>query len=174
MPPSVLDRYWKEPHFRPFELEFFSGVLAPLRTFMLMWVIAFPCFGKRRALTCGHLLVPAWYRTLSAILTVWFLAAAFVVVAILTGFSIYEYLAPQWKVMVFDIPESHRCCTVHPASCLRQQQRRHHGPGNLKEPQVTGLHVFLLLMGTMFSVFFLIPSVVIMQFLMPRAVLDRY
>lgn len=41
-------------------------------------------------------------------------------------------------------------------------------------PQITGLHAFYLFMGTAGSVFILIPCVVIMQFLMPRAVLDCY
>ena len=92
MPRPVLERYWKEPHFRPFELEFFSGAFAPLRTFMLMWVVAFPGFGKARDLVTAYRLVPVWYRALSAVLTLWFLTAGSLMIAILVGFTLHDYL----------------------------------------------------------------------------------
>lgn len=36
MPRTVLERYWKEPYFRPAELVLLTGVLAPLRTLMFI------------------------------------------------------------------------------------------------------------------------------------------
>lgn len=47
MPQAVLDRYWKEPHFRPFELMLLSGwsFFAPMRTIMFMWAFLFPHAG---------------------------------------------------------------------------------------------------------------------------------
>ena len=73
MPRAVLDRYWKEPHFRPFELMLFSGwsFFAPYRTVMFMWTFMFPRLGKKRGIIEPHRLVPRWYRIVSIILCVW-------------------------------------------------------------------------------------------------------
>ena len=72
MPQAVLDRYWKEPHFRPFELMLFSGApYAPMRTIMFMWMFMFPHLGKKRGIIEPHRLVPRWYRITSIVLCVW-------------------------------------------------------------------------------------------------------
>ena len=72
MPKAVLERYWKEPHFRPAELVLFTkSLLAPIRTTMLMAAIAFPRLGSKRQLTEAHRLVPSWYRRASLVMVVW-------------------------------------------------------------------------------------------------------
>src|SRR5690606_12818689 len=71
MPRRVLDRYWKEPYMRKAELAFFTDTIyAPMRTVMLMWVIAFPRFGRKRGITEANYLVPKSYRIASTILSV--------------------------------------------------------------------------------------------------------
>jgi hypothetical protein len=68
MPKKVLQNYFKSPFFRPAEIAFFSGLpFALMRTVMLMWVLAFPRFGKKRNLTEAYKLVPPWYRIVSGI-----------------------------------------------------------------------------------------------------------
>lgn len=40
---AVLERYWKESHSVPDELTAFTDTIyAPMRTVMMMWLIAFP------------------------------------------------------------------------------------------------------------------------------------
>ena len=77
MPNAVLEQYWKQPYMRGAELALFTDTIyAPMRTIMLMWVIAFPRFGKRRGITDANRLVPRWYRIASGIVTVSILTAA--------------------------------------------------------------------------------------------------
>lgn len=91
MPQAVLDRYWKEPHFRPFELMLFSGwsFFAPWRTLMFMWTFMFPRLGARRGILEPHRLVPRWYRIVSIALCTWAIIAATGVIAISIGFYVY-------------------------------------------------------------------------------------
>ena len=91
MPQAVLDRYWKEPHFRPFELMLFSGwsFFAPMRTIMFMWAFMFPRLGKRRGILEPHRLVPQWYRIASIVMNIWALVMFGGVIGILLGFYIY-------------------------------------------------------------------------------------
>ncbi|MFP5350926.1 MAG: hypothetical protein ACLGHO_13945 [Gammaproteobacteria bacterium] len=91
MPQAVLDRYWKEPHFRPFELMLFSGwsFFAPMRTIMFMWAFMFPHVGKRRGIFEPHRLVPRWYRVASIVMNVWAIVMFGGVVSILLSFYIY-------------------------------------------------------------------------------------
>jgi len=92
MPRAVLETYWREPYFRPVELALFTGVLAPMRTFMFMWGVAFPRFGRKRNITEVHHLVPKWYRVVSAALTLWLLIALFLICASVVAIFIYAYV----------------------------------------------------------------------------------
>jgi hypothetical protein len=92
MPRAVTDRYWKEPYFRPFELVFFIGLLAPMRSWMFMGIIAFPRLGKKRKVTEAHQLVPGWYRIASIVMVWWIVAAMTGIFGILIGFFVYSYI----------------------------------------------------------------------------------
>lgn len=103
MPQAVLDRYWKEPHFRPFELMLFSGwsFFAPMRTAMFMWMFLFPHAGRRRGIVEPHRLVPRWYRIVSIVLSVWATVAMAGFLATMIGLAIYSYSTgrsntPDW------------------------------------------------------------------------------
>ena len=77
MPKDVLLRYWRTPHFRPAELFLFTGTIyAPMRTVMLMAVIAFPVWGRRRDITRAFTLAPSWYRTASKAVCIWIIVTA--------------------------------------------------------------------------------------------------
>lgn len=91
MPKAVLDKYFKPPYFRPMEVEMFTGIpYAPMRTAMLMWVLAFPRFGKKRRLAEAYLLVPIWYRLLSKL---FFMLLFFIFAGMLGGaIGFYVYL----------------------------------------------------------------------------------
>jgi len=92
MPRIVLDRYWKQPYFRTAELVLFTDtVYALLRTVMLMWVIAFPRFGRKRGITEAGRLVPWWYRAAAGLFSVWIVGAAAVIVVTTVGIFIYGY-----------------------------------------------------------------------------------
>lgn len=93
MPKTVLDRYWKEPYFRPFELMLFSGwsFFAHMRTLMFMWTFVFPRLGKKRRIVDAHRLVPRWYRIASVILCVWAVVALTGILGITLGFAVYFY-----------------------------------------------------------------------------------
>jgi hypothetical protein len=92
MPKAVLNRYWREPHMRCAELALFTDTIyAPMRTVMLMWVIAFPRFGKKRGITEADRLVPRWYRTIAKVLSVWLVAAGGISVVLTVGVFIHGY-----------------------------------------------------------------------------------
>ena len=93
MPKAVLDRYWKEPHFRPFELMLFSGwsFFAPMRTIMFMWMFLFPHAGRRRGILEPHRLVPRWYRITAIVMDVWMIIMFIVVGSALLYFTVYFY-----------------------------------------------------------------------------------
>lgn len=92
MPKAVLARYWKEPYMRVAELAFFTNTIyAPMRTIMLMWVIAFPRFGKKRGITHADTLVPWWYRTICKVLSIWLVSAVAGIVILTIGVFIYGY-----------------------------------------------------------------------------------
>lgn len=94
MPKIVLDRYWKQPYMRNAELAFFTDTIyAPIRTIMLMWVIAFPRFGARRGITEANRLVPSWYRVASIIFSVWIVGATAAIIVLTAGIFIYGYVA---------------------------------------------------------------------------------
>ena len=96
MPREVLLRYWKEPHFRPFELGMFTGSwLAPMRTVMLTWLLAFPRFGRSRGVTEAHLLTPRWYRTASRVFCLSALTCAALVGTSLVGVVLDMWLGGQ-------------------------------------------------------------------------------
>ena len=74
MPRAVLEAYFRPPYFGEMEVELFTGIpYAPMRTIMLMWVLAFPKYGKKRNLTEAYLLAPQWYRNLSRVVTLSFI-----------------------------------------------------------------------------------------------------
>lgn len=91
MPKAVLEQYWRGPHFRPAELALFSGIYAPMRTVMLMWLIAFPRFGKKRGITEADKLAPQWYKFAARFVTVWILATTGSVVFLSAGVFIHGY-----------------------------------------------------------------------------------
>lgn len=101
MPQTVLDRYWKEPHFRPFELILFRGLFAPLRTVLFMWMFTVPGAGRRRGIVEPHRLIPRWYRIVSIIMCVWVSVAIAGFFATMIGLAIYAYATgnpntPDW------------------------------------------------------------------------------
>lgn len=90
MPKKVLQNYFKPPFFRPSEIVLFSGVpFALMRTVMLMWVLAFPRFGKKRNLTEAYRLAPPWYRIVSAVFGMAMIASF--VGGLTTGIGFYIY-----------------------------------------------------------------------------------
>lgn len=70
MPKNILDKYFKPPpYFREAECKLFTGIpYAPMRTIMLMAVIAFPSRGKKRKMVNVYKLSPGWYRIASIII----------------------------------------------------------------------------------------------------------
>jgi MFS family permease len=100
MPRAVLDQYWKEPHFRPFELGLFSGSLfAPIRTVMLMGAIAFPNLGKKRGISQARLLAPGWYRFCAKAFTVGTMVMTPLLFLSLIGFNLDAWMTredPPW------------------------------------------------------------------------------
>lgn len=129
MPKAVLDRYWKEPHFRPFELMLFSGwsVFAPMRTMMFMSIFVFPRLGQRRGILEPHRLVPRWYRIVSIVLCVWVTGVIASLLTTMIGFDIYSYVTdspstPDWQAttaLIFGI-----ACFVFVAIRQRYINRR--------------------------------------------------
>lgn len=93
MPESVLDRYWKEPYFRPFELMLFSGwsFFAPMRTVMFLWMFQFPRAGRRRGIVEPHRLVPRWYRIAAIVINVSGIVIVSGVFSTLIGFFAYSH-----------------------------------------------------------------------------------
>lgn len=92
MPRRVLDRYWKEPHFRPGELALFTGTIyAPMRTVMLITAIAFPKLGKKREITNADALVPRWYKWAAQCVSIWVLGWTATVVLMTVAGYIYFY-----------------------------------------------------------------------------------
>ena len=94
MPKKVLQNYFKPPFFRPAEITFFSGIpFSLMRTVMLMWVLAFPRFGKKRNLTEAYKLAPPWYRIISAIFAIVIIGSFVGIITMCIGFYIYyEFL----------------------------------------------------------------------------------
>ena len=93
MPTSVLEKYFKPPHFREFECKLFTGIpYAPMRTIMFMTVLAFPSRGKKRKLTQAYLLVPKWYRVSSAIVLISTLSFGGYFLLVIFGFYAYSKL----------------------------------------------------------------------------------
>jgi hypothetical protein len=89
MPQRLLETYWTATHFRPGELALFTGtLLAPMRTLMLMGVIAFPRLGRKRDLMQAYRLSPRWYRMAAQLFFGWSLASGVGVVGILAGLNI--------------------------------------------------------------------------------------
>lgn len=90
MPKAVLKKYFKPPYFRAMEVELFTGIpYAPMRTIMLMSVLAFPQLGKKRHLTEAYLSSPLWYRVCSGVLVTSILVALIGILSIALGFYIY-------------------------------------------------------------------------------------
>lgn len=107
MPKAVLDRYWKEPYFRPFELMFLSGfgLFTPLRTMLFMWMFTIPRAGRRRGIVEPHRLIPRWYRVVSITMCVWASVATAGFFTIMLGLALYAHAtgnskAADWKVTV--------------------------------------------------------------------------
>lgn len=87
-PRVVLQKYWKEPFFNAFELALFSrSMFAPWRTVMLMWIIAFPRFGRARGIARVDALVPIWYRVAAKAFCIFGLLVFFALLAAMTGFT---------------------------------------------------------------------------------------
>lgn len=90
MPRGLLKTYWKTPYFNASELGLFTGTpLAPMRTLMLMGVVAFPRLGRKRGLMQAFRWAPRWYQVAARVFFGWSLACATAVVAILAGLNIW-------------------------------------------------------------------------------------
>ena len=90
MPKTILEKYFKPPYFRPMEVEVFTGIpYAPMRTVMLLWVMAYPRFGKKRGLTNAYKDAPQWYRLCGGILITSILIVLIITLLLLFGFFIY-------------------------------------------------------------------------------------
>lgn len=69
VPKAMLKTYFKEPHFSPAEIEFFTGFpFAYIRTVMFMRLAGWPESGEKRGLTEAYKLAPSWFRVISRIL----------------------------------------------------------------------------------------------------------
>lgn len=68
-PKGMLHLYFREPHFSPAEIEFFTGFpFGYMRAVMFMRLAGFPKSGKKRGLTEAYLLSPRWYQIVSRII----------------------------------------------------------------------------------------------------------
>jgi len=105
MPQAILDRYWKEPYFRPFELMLFSGwsFFAPVRTIMFMGTFLFPRLGKKRGIIEPHRLVPRWYRIAAIVMDMWIVVAFLGGTSIFFGFLVYAYIIDDPGVSWIDM-----------------------------------------------------------------------
>ncbi|MFN3417315.1 MAG: hypothetical protein ACK4ZD_13490 [Caldimonas sp.] len=99
MPKAVLSRYWRQPFFRPFELALFKWWLAPVRTIMLLAVMAFPAWGEKRGLTEAHRLAPRWYQAAAKVCVVGLIAVFVMAIIGSAGFMLSEWLTGghPWK-----------------------------------------------------------------------------
>lgn len=96
MPKAVLERFWKQPHFRAAEIALFtSTIYAPMRTVMLMGAIAFPRWGKKRGVTDVRLFAPRWYRSAAIILCSSIIVIFTGILTILIGTSIDAYISGE-------------------------------------------------------------------------------
>lgn len=102
MPPSLLQRYWRSPYFRPAELALFTGTpLALMRTAMLLGAIAFPRLGERRGLADMRALAPPWLTRAAKVLILWTVASMAGVLIVAVGALIHEWMTatvPPWRV----------------------------------------------------------------------------
>jgi hypothetical protein len=90
MPKAILEKYFKPPYFRPMEVEMFTGIpYAPMRTVMLLWVMAYPKLGKKRGLTTTYMDAPQWYRLSGGILITSILVVLILILLLVLGFFIY-------------------------------------------------------------------------------------
>jgi hypothetical protein len=100
MPRVVLQQYWREPYFNAFELAFFTrSIFAPWRTVMLMWLIAFPRFGRARKIARADALVPVWYRVAAKAFCSFGLLVFFALLVAMTGFTVDAWQrreTPPW------------------------------------------------------------------------------
>lgn len=88
-PTSIIDRYWKFPHFRPFELALCSQwIYAPLRTQMIIAAVVFPGIARKRKLE-ENFDVPRWYRIAALSLICWGLTTSLGYLSILVGLYLY-------------------------------------------------------------------------------------
>lgn len=68
VPETLLEKYFRPPHFGEFERHLFTGIpYAPMRTIMFMWVIVYPRVGRKRKLTEMYKDAPRWFRSASKI-----------------------------------------------------------------------------------------------------------
>lgn len=83
MPKKLVERYWRQPHFGPFQLSVFTDTIwAPLRTVMLLAAIAFPATARKRGMTGMQEVVPTWCRWIARLLgTIWVVTSAGLVLA---------------------------------------------------------------------------------------------
>lgn len=96
MPNAILERYWRQPHFRPAELALFTNTLfAPMRTVMFMWLFLFPDAGRKRQITNIRELTPRWYRLAAVCVDVCLLITAAALIALAIGFDIYWEITGQ-------------------------------------------------------------------------------
>ena len=91
MPKAVLDTYFKPPYFNQGECLLFTGIpYAPMRTIMLMRVIASPASGKKRGITKADQLVPEWYIIASKVIVraIYVTSALLILCVVVLGFML--------------------------------------------------------------------------------------
>jgi hypothetical protein len=99
MPKVILQTYFKPPYFREAECHLFTGIpYSPLRTVMLMTVLAFPSRGKKRNLTQAYKLAPTWYRKASAFIICITVALSIAIPTLLFGLYFYDKCITAWCV----------------------------------------------------------------------------
>lgn len=98
MPQTVIDRYWRSPHFRPLEIMLCSQeIYAPLRTQMLIATMVFPGIARKRHFS-EKLAIPRWYLMAARSLIIWGITAFTGFITILAGLYIYAIITGRTSV----------------------------------------------------------------------------
>ena len=90
MPKIIVSKYFKEPYFQSAEITMFTGIpYAPMRTVMLMWILAHPKFGVKRGLTKAYKYSPKWYLIGCRIYSVATIAVFTAILMLILSYYIY-------------------------------------------------------------------------------------
>lgn len=93
MPKPFVAKYWVEPYFQFWELNFFDTFAFGLqKTNMLCGIIGWPNLGKKRNMAEAHLDVPKWYRWFIWIWYSMFFGTGVVGIVLMVGLGCYTIL----------------------------------------------------------------------------------